>query len=89
LEAEFAVEIATAASKLTRDRASDIVPKLLEKYESSISSPPEGDRYQDCYDVTTGRPIDKAVRRFNEVKDELTGMGIPFDELAKMGIPFD
>jgi methylamine--corrinoid protein Co-methyltransferase len=79
MEAKFGIELGKAASKLNRDQANELVLKLLEKYESQIPNAPEGDRYQDCYNAETGKPNEDYVRLFDEVKEELTGMGIPFD----------
>ncbi len=79
MAAEFCVEMAIAASGLNRDEASEIVVRLLEKYESQIETPPLGDRYQDLYDVTTGKPKEDYVRLYREIKEELAGLGIPFE----------
>jgi methylamine--corrinoid protein Co-methyltransferase len=79
MEAKFGIELGKAAAKLDRDRANELVIKLLEKYESQIPNAPEGDRYQDCYNVETGKPNEDYVRLYDEVKEELTKMGIPFE----------
>ena len=79
IPAQFGVEMSIAASKLKREEANAIVIRLLEKYESQIDTPPTGDRYQDCYDLTTGKPGEDYIRLYGEVKEELGGMGIPFD----------
>jgi len=78
LEARFGVETAIAAAKLTRSRASELVLRLLEQYESQIANPPSGSTYQECYDVTTGKPGQAYLRLYEEVQEELAGMGIPF-----------
>lgn len=79
MEARFGVEMAMAASKLSRQEANELVNRLLEKYETQIETAPSGDRYQDCYDVTTGKPSEDTVRLYNESKEELAKMGIPFE----------
>jgi methylamine--corrinoid protein Co-methyltransferase len=79
MDARFGIEMGKAACKLTRNQASEIVIRLLEKYESQIPMPPEGDRYQDCYDVVTGKPNEACIRLYDEVIEELAGMGIPFN----------
>jgi methylamine--corrinoid protein Co-methyltransferase len=79
MEAKFGVEMATAASQLNREQASELVVRLLEKYESQIETPPPASRYQECTDVITGKPSEDYVRLYAEVKEELTGMGIPFE----------
>ena len=53
--------------------------RLLEKYESQIETAPLGSRYQDCYDIVTGKPGEAYVRLYDEVKEELTQMGITFE----------
>jgi methylamine--corrinoid protein Co-methyltransferase len=70
--------MAKAAAKCDRKQANELVKKLLEKYECRIDNAPSGDRYQDCYDVTTGKPSEAYVRLVNEVKEELSGLGISF-----------
>lgn len=77
MEARWNVEMGKAASKLKRAEANDLVKRLLQKYEPRIKNPPPGSRYQDCYDVITAKPIDAYIRLYNEVKAELTEMGIP------------
>jgi len=79
MEARFGVEMATAASRLNREKANDILIQLLEKYESQIETPPPASRYQDCYDLVTGKPGEDYVRLYDEVKEELIEMGIPFE----------
>jgi methylamine--corrinoid protein Co-methyltransferase len=79
IEAKFGVEMGIAATKLNREQASERVLRLLEKYESRIESAPDGSSYQECYDVTTGKPGQNYVRLYNEIKEELAGMGIPFE----------
>jgi methylamine--corrinoid protein Co-methyltransferase len=49
----------------------------LEKYESHIDEAPAGSTYQECYDVTTGKPGQEYLRLYDEVREELTRMGIP------------
>ena len=78
LEAKFGVEMAIAAARLDRQRAGELVIRLLEKYESRIETAPTGSTYQECYDVTTGRPGPEYIRLYGEVKEELAGMGVPF-----------
>ena len=78
METKFGIEMTRAASQLDRRKANELVIKLLEKYESRIPHAPEGDRYQDCYDVETGKPGESYLRLYEEVKEELSAMGVPF-----------
>jgi methylamine--corrinoid protein Co-methyltransferase len=77
LEAQFGVEMAIAAAKLNREKANELVLRLLEKYGSQIEMAPSGSTYQECYDVTSGKPGDDYLRLYGEVKEELAAMGVP------------
>ncbi len=77
LEAQFNVEMAYAATGMDAGRASEMVLKLLERYEQQIDQAPPGERYQACYDLTTGKPSEGYLRLYDEVKEELVGLGIP------------
>jgi len=79
MEARFGVEMGMAASRLNRQQANEQVIRLLEKYESQIETAPTGSRYQDCYDITTGKPGEEYLRLYGEVKEELAKMGIPLE----------
>ncbi len=78
MECQFGVDMTKAAARYDRKQANTLVKKMLEKYESRIDKAPSGDRYQDCYNVATGKPSEAYVRLINEVKVELSGMGISF-----------
>jgi hypothetical protein len=78
MEALFGVEMAEAAARMTRAEANPVVISLLGKYESQLDNPPSGGTYQDCFDVETGRPRDAYQRLYDEIKEELTGLGIRF-----------
>lgn len=76
MEAGFGVAIAKAASKLNRETSNELVNQLLEKYEDHIEAAPSGDRYQDCYDSTTGRPSEEYLRLYDEILGEMSKLGL-------------
>jgi methylamine--corrinoid protein Co-methyltransferase len=78
LEARFNVETAYAATGMSAEQASELVNQLLDRYEQEIEKAPPGNRYQECFDLKTGKPLDEYVRLHDEVKGELAKMGIPF-----------
>lgn len=78
MEARFCTEVAHAAAGMKAERANEIVQQLLEKYEREIENAPQGKRYQECYDLKTGKPHEDYVRLYGEVKAELSKMGVPF-----------
>ncbi len=78
LEAQFCVDVAQAAVGMSAEEANGLVNQLLEKYEKEVSEAPSGKRYQECYDAQTGKPTDEYLQLYEEVKVELTDMGVPF-----------
>ena len=79
MEAQFAVETIKAASRLNRGDVSEIVNRLVEKYEPNLSNPPSGNTYQEVYDLKTGKPKEEYTKLYSEVKEELFKMGIPYN----------
>jgi methylamine--corrinoid protein Co-methyltransferase len=78
MEALFNVETAYAVTGMKAGQASELVNKLLGKYEQEIEKAPQGKRYQECYNPKIGKPLEDYVRLYGEVKEELGRMGIPF-----------
>jgi len=78
MEASFNVEVATAVTGMKADNANEIVKKLLSMYENDIDKAPQGKLYQECFDVKTRKPKEEYIKLYDEVKEELVKMGIPF-----------
>jgi hypothetical protein len=72
------VEVARAASELTRKEANPLVLKYLEKYENQLKDPPRGLTYQECYDEVTGelKNMDY-VKDVDRIRKELKDLGLP------------
>jgi methylamine--corrinoid protein Co-methyltransferase len=75
MEMRGTVELAQACVGMQRTLANELVNVLLRKYEDNIDSAPIGKKYQECYDLDTGRPAQEYVDLYGEVKEELRGMG--------------
>lgn len=71
-------KMADAAAKITRSRANEIVNRLMEKYEGSLSSPERGLSYPACFDIKKNQPNDRYMRLYEKVKGELVKMGVDF-----------
>lgn len=71
MEPLLASEVAHAVAGMSRTEANEIVKGLLAKYEENLQEPPEGQRYQDCFDVETGTPSREFVELYKEVKREM------------------
>jgi len=77
-EALFHTEMADAVTGMTRKEANEIVKKLLEKYEPSLSAPNKGRTYQECFDLKTNQPDGEYRRLYDKVKKELSLLGVNF-----------
>ena len=76
MEAQFCAEFAHHITGMTTDQADDLVVKLLGKYEERVEKAPSGKRFQECYDLTTGKPSEDYQRLYDEVMDEFSNLGL-------------
>ncbi|HUV56424.1 MAG TPA: monomethylamine:corrinoid methyltransferase [Dehalococcoidales bacterium] len=72
VEPLFASEVAHAVAGMSRGEANGIVVALLEKYESQLRNPPTGQRYQECFDISTGTPSKEFIELYRQVRQEMT-----------------
>lgn len=78
LEMKLMGEVAYAAYKLKRKDANDLVKTLLRKYEEKLDKPPEGRRFQECYDPETLKPRTDWLNIYLKIKGELEDLGLDF-----------
>jgi len=77
IEPLFASEVAHAVAGMSREEGNKIVVGLLERYEARLRDPPLGKRYQDCFDVATGRPSGEFLELYRQVRREMAdGFGL-------------
>ena len=76
LEARFCAELAHTLAGMKAEQANELANRLLEKYEKEVENAPTGKRYQECYDLKTGKPSDDYLRLYEEAKAELASLGI-------------
>ena len=71
---------AVARQGMTRERANEIVLKLLEKYEHvfSMEGGNPGRSFEESYNMETIEPMVGWQKMYEEVKQELAEMGIEF-----------
>jgi len=83
LEARFMGEIGHAVTRQKMDlgEANDLVLRLLAKYEHvfSLSGGNPGVRFDQAYDKETVEPLPEWQRLYEDVKTEITQMGLPVD----------
>jgi hypothetical protein len=64
-------EVAHAVAGMSRREANGIVNALLGKYENQLRNPPIGKKYQECYDVASGKPIKEYLELYRKVRKEM------------------
>ena len=64
-------EVAHAVAGMSRKEANGIVNGLLAKYENQLRNPPTGKKYQECYDVASGKPIKEYIELYRKVRREM------------------
>ena len=80
MEMRGSVAITEATVGMNRVGANEIVKKLLTMYEDKIDDAPIGEKYHDCHDIATGRPLQQYVELYGEVMEELRSMGFPLKQ---------
>jgi methylamine--corrinoid protein Co-methyltransferase len=77
MEMRFACQVAHAAAGLSRREGNEIVRALLARYEPHLERPPEGQRFQDCYDLDTLEPTREHHDVYAKAVEDLRGLGLP------------
>jgi hypothetical protein len=77
-EPRFASEVAHSVIGMTRKEANKIVNALVKKYEDYFDNPPLGKKYAECWDIHKKMPNKEYYEFYNNIKNEIANMGIPF-----------
>lgn len=78
LEARFNGEVGYATAGMSRQKANEIVKQIVPKYKDLLDKEPKGKMFPEAYDMRTLKPTDEWRRIYDEVKEELFALGIPF-----------
>jgi hypothetical protein len=72
-------EVAHAAAGMTREAATPIVEALYGKYKENIDleKAPKGQPFEELYDLKTLEPTAEHRAVYDQVKEELIGLGVP------------
>ena len=76
MEPRFASEVGHAVTGMTRKEANTIVKKALDKYEGSITNPPVGKKYEECWDIDRKTPNKDYVDLDKKMRREIINLGI-------------
>lgn len=77
LECRFCAEVSHAASGLPLEKVNEIAKTLLPKYEANIKTPNIGQIVHEVYDLEAFQPKPEWQEKYDEVKQETIGLGIP------------
>lgn len=80
LESRWMGEVCKAAVGMSREAANEIVKALLARYEGHYEDAPPGWTYPRLYDVEKEEPKPEYRALYEEVKEELAGLGLKFRE---------
>jgi methylamine--corrinoid protein Co-methyltransferase len=78
LESRWMGEVCKGAVGMSRDEADRIVKYLLGKYEDKLKDAPEGETFEKLYDQQNLEPLPHYRKIYEEVKEELRGLGLRF-----------
>ncbi len=78
LESRWMGEVCKSAAGMDRSKANRIVKYLLEKYEGRLKDAPEGQTFKQLYDQEKMEPVAQYKELYEQVKEELIGLGLSF-----------
>ena len=81
LESKLSAEVAKSSAGVSREEADEIVRRLLALYEPGLKAGPIGKPFDEVYDMKSLQPTPEWLGMYEEVKEELVGMGLPLDRL--------
>ena len=81
LDSKICGEVAHAATGISREEANEIVKQLTQKYETGLKEEPAGKPFEEVYDLETITPRAEWQDLYDEVKDELSQMGLPIEKV--------
>jgi len=76
----FAAEVGRSVVGMSRKDVNALVVQLLERYESRLTDPPLGMRYQDCYDMASRQPKAEALAAYRQARAGLVEIGLQFKD---------
>ncbi|GMQ94746.1 MAG: hypothetical protein BMS9Abin12_2251 [Acidimicrobiia bacterium] len=82
LDAKICGETVHASSGKTRGEANEIVNRLIALYESDLETNPKGQPFEEVYDQDTIEPTPEWQGLYDEVREEVIGMGLPMDRMV-------
>ena len=82
LDAKICGEVVHAVSGMSREQANDLVKRLIPLYEADLATNPQGQPFEEVYDVDNVEPTAEWQGTYDEVRNELVKMGLSLDHLV-------
>ncbi|MBS7655116.1 monomethylamine:corrinoid methyltransferase [Candidatus Bathyarchaeota archaeon] len=79
MESEFYCKVAHAVTGMKRSEVNELAKILLLKYEKDLNNPPKGKKYQECYDVKTGKPKEEYLKFYKVMEKKIIDLGIQIE----------
>jgi methylamine--corrinoid protein Co-methyltransferase len=78
LEHQFGGEVYKGSAGMTRAQANELANQIIPKYEDLLKNPPDGQSFEECFDVERLQPAPEWQGMYDEVKDEAAKLGVKF-----------
>jgi methylamine--corrinoid protein Co-methyltransferase len=76
MESEFYCKVAHTVAGMKRSEANELAKTLLSKYEKDLNTPSKGKKYQECYDLKTGKPKQEYLKFYKDVTKKIIDLGL-------------
>ena len=80
LDPRICAEVIRTMPGLTREHANDLVGQLLGRYQHDLDKNPIGKPFEQVYDIDNIEPTPEWQGMYDDVREELIGMGMPLDK---------
>jgi methylamine--corrinoid protein Co-methyltransferase len=83
LDARICAEVVRTMPGLTRERANELVSKIVPLYQVDLERKPIGKPFEEVYDLEKIQPSPEWQGIYDEVKEELIAMALPLDRFGE------
>jgi len=83
LDARICAEVVRTMPGLTRERANELVSKIVPLYQVDLERKPIGKPFEEVYDIEKVQPTSEWQGTYDQVKGELITMGLPLDRFGE------
>lgn len=63
---------------MPRDKANELLKRILALYEGQLGSAPQGQTFGQLYEVKKVQPTEEYLAVYGRAKEQLAGLGVPY-----------